>query len=120
MSDVLLKGENVKLLVDGEMFGGVTELKSIRKNEITQIGSFLSDVPVYLSKESRYEILLVLDIGEGCPFAERDRISKIEICCDGKKVQYDDCVVKNMQTMIKPKGRITAEVTLIAEERTVL
>lgn len=120
MSDVLLKGENVKLLVDGEMFGGVTEVKSVRKNEITEFGTFLSDVPVYLSKESRYEILLVLDIGEGCPFAESDRISKIEICCGGKKVQFDDCIVKNMQTVIKPKGRITVEVTLVAEERMIL
>lgn len=120
MSDVLLKGENVKLLVDGEEFGGVIKIKSVRKNEITDIGTFLSEVPVYVSKESSYEVELELDVGKSCPFAEDDRVSKIEICCGDKKVQYDECVVKNMQTVIKPKGRITAEVTLAAKERTVL
>jgi len=120
LSDVLLKGENVKLLVDGEEFGGVTKIKSVRKNEITDIGTFLSEVPVYVSKESSYEVELELDVGKSCPFAEDDRVSKIEICCEDKKVRYDECVVKNMQTVIKPKGRIAAEVTLAAKERTVL
>lgn len=120
MSDGLLKCENVNLLIDGADFGGLIAVKSIRKNEITEIGTFLSDVPVYVNKRSNYEVELELDAGEDCPFAENDRISKIEICCENKKVRYDDCVIKKMQTVIKPKGRIAAEITLAARERTVL
>lgn len=120
MSDGLLKCENVNLLIDGVVFGGVTVVKSVRKNVVTEIGSFLSDIAVYESKESSYELELELDIGQNCPFAENDRISEIEICCDDKRARYSDCVVKNMQTVIKAKGRIAAEITLTARERTVL
>lgn len=120
MNDVLLKGENVELFINGEMFGGVTKVKSVRKNEITEFGTFLSDVPVYLNRKSNYELNLELDVGENCPIAEDDRISEIAICCGDKKVRYDDCVVKNMQTVIRAKGRITAEITIMAKERTVL
>lgn len=120
MSDVLLKGENVKLLVDGDEFGGVTKVKSVRKNEVTEIGTFLSEILVYMSKESRYEVDLEIDVGNYSPFAENDRVSKIEICCGNRRVQYDECLVKSIQTVIKPKGRIVAEVTLTAKERTLL
>lgn len=120
MIDGLLKCENVILTVDGKPFGGATALKSVRKNEVTQLGTFLSDVPVYVSKKSSYELDLELDIANGCPFAESDRISEIVVSCDDKSVRYSDCVVKNMQTVIKSKGRITAEVTLAVRERTVI
>lgn len=120
MNDVLLKGENIKLLVDGEEFGGVTKIKSVRKNEITEISTFLSEIPVYVNKESRYELDMELDVGRNSPFAENERVSKIEICYGNRRVRYDECVVKNMQTVIKPKGRIAAEITLAANERTVL
>lgn len=120
MNDGLLKCENVKLLIDGSEFGGATVVKSVRKNEVTEIGSFLSDVPVYESIESSYELKLEIDVGENCPFTENDRFSEITICYDDKKVQYSDCVIKNMQTVIKPKGRIAAEITFSARERAVL
>ena len=120
MSDGLLKCENVILTVDGNPFGGATALKSVRKNEVTRLGTFLSDVPVYVSKKSSYELDLELDIASGCPFAESDSISEIVISCDVKSVRYSDCTVKNMQTVIKSKGRITAEITLDANERTVI
>ncbi|MCH5297370.1 MAG: hypothetical protein J1E85_06855 [Ruminococcus sp.] len=120
MIDGLLKCENVKLLIDGSEFGGVTVVKSVRKNELTEIGSFLSDVPVYESIESSYELKLELDVGKSCPFTESDRLLEITICCDDKKVKYSECVIKNMQTVIKPKGRIAAEITFVARERTVL
>lgn len=120
MSDVLLKGENIKLLVDGIEFGGVTKVKSVRKNEITEIGTFLSEVPVYVNKESRYEIDMELDVGKDSPFSENKRVSKIEICYGNGRVRYDECIVKDMQTVIKPKGRISSEITLSAKERTVL
>lgn len=64
MNDGLLKCESVKLLIDGEEFGGLTAVKSVRKNETTEIGTFLSDVPVYISKKSNYEVELELDAGE--------------------------------------------------------
>ena len=120
MSDGLFKCENVELIIDGIPFGGATALKSVRKNEVTQLGTFLSDVPVYVSKKSSYELDLELDIANECPFAENDRISEIVISCDDKSVRYSDCVVKNMQTVIKLKGRITAEITLAVRERTVI
>lgn len=120
MDDGLLKCENVILFIDGEEFGGVTVVKSARKNVLTEIGTFLSDVAVYVNKESSYELELEIDIGNNCPFTESDRISEIEIYYDGKRVRYSDCVVKNMQTVVKPKGRITAEINLIARERTML
>lgn len=120
MNDGLLKCENVKLLIDGSEFGGVTVVKSVRKNEVTEIGSFLSDVPVYESIESSYELKLELDVGKNCPFAENDRFSEITICCYDKKIKYSDCVIKNIQTVIKPRGRITSEITFVARERTVL
>lgn len=119
MEFAFAKGSNVEIRLDEKTLGGVKKAVCTTKNSYTDIGSFLSDIPVYREAESSYAIELTMDCSEDNVFESESRFGCLEFVGADKTEQFLDCTVENVRKIINSDGNIESVVIIRAEERKV-
>ncbi len=114
------KGENITLKLNSEVLGGVRKAVFKTKNSYTDIGSFLTDIPVYRTSETGYTVTLTMDCSADNPFDENIKFESLMVISDGRTVEYTGCTVENAETSIGAAGTIERVVTISADERNVI
>ena len=120
MEFAFAKGEDVTLKLNSEILGGVKNIVCRSKNSYTDIGSFLTDLPVYRIGESNYTVVLTMDCSEDNPFEGNSRFDRLSLLAGDREVNYTDCTVESVETTVGARGSIERVVTISAEERNVV
>lgn len=116
MSDfTFLKGENIVIKIDGEILGGVTKAVCSVENSYNEIREFLSDIPVEKIAVSNYRIEFATKNGN--MFVNIGKFNTLELCDENKTVEYMDCCVESVKTVINAKGSVEYNVVIKAEKR---
>lgn len=113
------KGDDVEIRLDQNVLGGVTKAVCNTKSKFTDIGSFLSDVPVCREAENSYVIELFMDYSFDNPFDRTQKFNSLEFICGQQIEAYLDCTVESVSKTINAVGVVQSRVVIKAEERKV-
>lgn len=114
------KSDDITLKLNSAVLGGVNKAVCTKKNSMTVIGSFLTDIPVYKITDSGYTIVLTMNFSAENPFLESNSFESIEFEGNDSTVKYSQCYVDKLETTVNAKGIIESVVTISAEERNVI
>lgn len=112
------KGTDCMIRVNGEIAGGIYQLKRKTENKAEGIYEFLTDKPVAAIPQVTY--ILEFSMKSGVNRFFEDTIESIEICGKGRVERYTVCAVKSVESTTLPRGDVTYTVKVSAGERSVL
>ena len=110
-------GSDLLIRVNGEITGGVSDLRRTVINDEENIYQFLTDKPVARIPKQKYRLRFKMRCKSGCVF--ENGVESIEIS-DGKKTEiYTSCAVRILHSRAEPNRAVEYEVTVEARERSV-
>lgn len=112
------KGNNLTVLVNGAVLGGVLRLKRTARRKHSKIREFLNDKPVAVIPATVYTIELELCRTAAFPFEEP--LERIEISGSGRREVYTLCETALVESQAEARGAVPYTVTVTAYERSVL
>lgn len=111
------KSNGLIIRLDGKILGGVKKAVCTKKNSFTDVGEFLTDIPVSRIPESGYTIVLTMNYSNENPFLLSDSFDRINFESSNGTVTYSKCFADSVETTLNAKGLIESKVTVSAEER---
>ena len=111
------KGNDLTVLVNGTVLGGVLRLKRTAKHKHSKIRESLTDKPVAVVPSAVYMIEMELCRTADFPFEEP--VESIEIR-GGRREVYTLCETAQVESLAEARGTVPYTVTVTAYERSVL
>ena len=112
------KGNDLTVLVNGAVLGGVLRLKRTVKYRQSQIEEFLNNEPVAVISSPVYTIEMELCRTAAFPFEEP--LERIEISGGGRREVYTLCGTALVESQAEARGTVPYTVAVTAYERSVL
>lgn len=115
MDHQLNKGSDLRLAVNGEPLGGVISLERKVINDAQAISEFLTDEPVALIPNKRYELTFTLRCEGECAF--ENEIESIAVTERLRTETYTGCAIKQLKSKTASRGWVEYTAVVEAKER---
>lgn len=115
-----LKGEDITVVKNGSILGGIISVETEEKNSLYQTREFLSDRVVYERNCKNYIITLEMNVTEEHYFSESDRVDLLEIHTENKKVLFYNSRILNAKNICKGSEKAVLRIVLECREREVV
>ena len=110
-------GADLLIRADGEILGGVSDMRRTVINDEENIYQFLTDKPVARIPKQKYRLRFKMRCNGGCAF--ENGVESVEISDGAKTEIYTNCAVKILHSRAEPGRDVEYEVTVEARERSI-
>ena len=114
-----LKGEDITVLKNGNVLGGIISVETEEKNTVYQSKEFLSDTAVYEYSTKSYFVTLEMYISDDGFFLETDSIDLLEIKTDTNTARFYNGKVKSAWCRNEAGKRTVLKLVLVCRKREV-
>lgn len=115
-----LKGEDITVVKNGSILGGIISIETEEKNMLYRTREFLSNKVVYERAQKVHIITLDMNVSEVECFCDSDSIESLEIHTENKIVRFYNCKILNSKNICKGGEKIFLRLVLECKEREVL
>ena len=115
-----LKGEDITVVKNGSILGGIIGIETEEKTTLYQTRELLSDRVVYERARKLHVITLDMNVSEADYFSDSDNIELLEIHTENKIVRFYNCKILNSKNIGKGGEKIFSRLVLECKEREVL
>lgn len=115
-----LKGEDITVVKNGSILGGIINIELEDKNTLHQTREFLSDRVVYEYTQKNYIITLEMNVEEDGYFLRSDIIELLEIHTENKKARFHNCRIRSAWSRNEGEKKALLRLVLECREREIV